>query len=179
MENLLDIDLISFAKTKTNSKVTTNYLMTHKSKRIKFNLKSVAIPFGFEKFNGHVILNAEINLKKNNDNYNAYATISAFESSLKNLQTYDKCPTNLSSDINGKGYYPNLRQSEYGYIVRMYVIGSPKIYTILSGCEVTMTTNDIKKTIADIEMELGIIWITDNNYGYLWFLKEIHVLSSY
>jgi len=41
-----------------------------------------------------------------------------------------------------------------------------------------MTSNDIKKTIANVEMELGIVWITDNNYGYLWFLKEIQVLSS-
>ena len=159
--------------------MTTNYLLTHQSKRIKFSLKGITIPFGFEKFNGHTILNAEINTKKNNDSHNTHATIAGFEEEIKNLREKSSCPKDLKNDILGKGYYPNMRESEFGYIVRMYVFGSPKIYAMINGGEITMTSNDIKKTIANIEMELGILWITDNNYGYLWYLKEIQILSSF
>ena len=40
------------------------------------------------------------------------------------------------------------------------------------------TVLDIVKTRANIELELGTFWVNDNNYGFLWYVKRIEILSA-
>jgi hypothetical protein len=173
------LDTIYFVKTKTSiAKHINHYLVLHKSKKISFMLKNIKLPFGYETFNNHTILNIEINPKKNNYHYNMYVLLSGIEKTIQDLQTTEKISSGLKNDIDGKGYYPNMRESKEGYIVRSYVMCPPKIYAKIGTYEMSLTPADIKNTIANVIIELGIIWITDHNYGILWALKEIHVVSS-
>jgi len=173
------LDTIYFVKTKTPiAKHINHYLVLHKSKKISFMLKNIKLPFGYETFNSHTILNIEINPKKNNYHYNMYVLLSGIEKTIQDLQTTENISSSLKSDIDGKGYYPNMRESKEGYIVRSYVMSPPKIYAKIGTYEMSLTPADIKNTIANVIIELGIIWITDHNYGILWALKEIHVVSS-
>lgn len=173
------LDTIYFVKTKTPiAKHINHYLVLHKSKKISFMLKNIKLPFGYETFNSHTILNIEINPKKNNYHYNMYVLLSGIEKTIQDLQTTENILSSLKSDIDGKGYYPNMRESKEGYIVRSYVMSPPKIYAKIGTYEMSLTPADIKNTIANVIIELGIIWITDHNYGILWALKDIHVISS-
>ena len=173
------LDTIYFVKAKTAvNKQTIHYLVLHKSKKISFMLKNVKLPFGYETFNNHTILNIEINPKKSNDHYNMYVLLHGIEKTIQDLQTTQKIVSTLKSDIDGKGYYPNMRESKDGYIVRSYVMSPPKIHAKIGNYEMSLTPADIKNTVSNVVIELGIIWITDHNYGILWALKEIHVVSS-
>ena len=56
-----------------------------------------------------------------------------------------------------------------------------KIYKVccnINGFTSTMTLNDIKNTVANVELEFGTLWITDNNYGIIWTIKKIEVLYN-
>ncbi len=174
--NELEFKNLTFKKTKNSAKKILNYLVLSQKKKIKIILKSVLIPFGYEFFNGHNILNVEINPNKNNEHYNMYVCINRFEDIFKILYDSDYCPENLKQDIENKGYYNNMRESKEGYIIRCYVIGMPKIYTKNGGNEILLTHKDVKNTVSNIEIDFGILWISENNYGILWYIKEIEII---
>lgn len=172
-------DSIYFTKVKkSNTKDTIHYLALHKDKKIKFTIKKAKIPFGYEAFNNHTILNIEINPKKNNDHYNIYTTLSNVEKIIKELPFNKYSSEVLKADLEGKGYYPNMRESTNGYIIRTYVMSPPNIYAKVGNYEMAMTSSDIKNTISTVIIELGIVWITDHNYGILWALKDIEINNS-
>jgi len=167
---------LNFKKTKENSEgYVKNYAIISKDNtRVKVSLKKIQIPFGYEDFNGRKILNIEINPKKNNDHHNIKSLIKEFENEFvdqKNIYN-----TELKEDIMGKGYYNNMRSSKGGYIIRCFVFGSPEIYSNVGNFKSLMTSKDIVKTVSNVEIELGTLWITENNYGFSWYIKKIEIL---
>lgn len=157
-----------------------SYIPLSKSnQKITITLKNVIIPFGVENYNGKNIINLELNTKKSNKTYNAYATIATFEESLNLLHDNKNIINEFKESITGKSYYPNMRQSKDGYIIRSHIFGQPKISTNFLGQLMSATLNDIKKTFANVVLELGSIWVTDNNYGINWYVREIEILCSF
>lgn len=181
---LLDLDTkkIIFKKLKENNDIA-NYLMLNENKKKPvIYLEKVYIPFGVEKYNGKSIVNIEINPKKNNIHYNYYSIITEFEEEFKKKDTitYKK----LLTDIENKGYYPNIRESKSGYIIRSNIFTIPEIYCKITGKDKTqsikqkMNIKDINKVKANIELELGSLWVNQNNYGIMWYVKKIEVLYA-
>ena len=180
----LQLNKLNFKKVKDKSEIK-NYIMSDKNDNTKpkIMLEKVNIPFGVEKYNGNNILNIEIDPKKNNIHYNYHAVISGFENELAKIENFkDK---KLTSDITGKGYYPNIRDSKEGYILRSYIFTVPEVYSMVSGRDKTikniknkMSLLDVEKVKANVELELGSLWINDNNYGFIWYIKKIEVLYS-
>lgn len=187
-DNLLNLNLsdIKFKKSKEVVKDKDHliyYIMTDKNKkRLSVYLTDIQIPFGPEKYNDKIILNIEINPKKNNIHYNYKAIISGFESEFSNKEnfTYGK----LLKDIEGKGYYPNIRESKEGFIIRTYIITEPEVFSMTVGKNKSikfknkLSIKDTVKVVANVKLELGPLWINDNNYGLLWYVKQIEVLYS-
>lgn len=181
--DLIEIDLnkLKFKKLKTKTDVT-NYLITNfENKKHTIILEDIDIPFGVETYEKKHILNIEINPKKNNQQYNYFAIISHFEKELASSENikYEK----LARDIEGKGYYPNMRESKGGYIIRTHIFNTPEVFAMVSGKDKSIknikdkrSMLDVTKIRANVELELGTFWVNDNNYGYLWYVKQIEVL---
>lgn len=178
LQNLSVKDL-NFKKTKEKmSEHKKNYIITSKKgERIKIIINKGIIPFGYESYNGTNVLNIEINPELGNDHYNIFSYIQSFESEFvekNNIQC-----NQVNNDIEGKEYYLNMKKSKGGYIIRSYVFGNPEIFININKFKTLLTSNDIKKTIANIELALGTLWINDNNYGFLWYVRKIEVLHNY
>jgi len=144
-------------------------------------LENINIPFGVETYEKKNIVNIEIVPKRNNLQYNYYAIISHFEKEMtdKNNFKYEK----LSRDIENKGYYPNMRESKQGYILRTHIFNTPEVFSMVSGKNKNIKDIKDKRSLLDIggvranvEIELGTLWVTENNYGYLWYIKKIEIL---
>jgi hypothetical protein len=170
MTDLLDVNIknIKFKKSSEKSKeYKINYILTYNNKKPIIRLENVHIPFGCETYNGKQIINIEINSKKKH--YNEYAIINGFENQLANISNY------LDKDVI---HYIENKESKLGHIIRTHVFFTPEIFCNIGGFKSTMTTNDIKNTMTNVDLELGTFWITDNNYGITWTIKKIEVLRS-
>ena len=182
MESLNDLSLKNLKFTKTKDKVgeyRKNYIITSikTSTQIQITLNDVTIPFGVEKYGSASILNVEISPKKNNEHYNIHAIINSFESEFTNLDLIkDKV---LKTELEDKGYYQNMRESKDGYIIRTHVLSMPEIYIMMGKFKNILTISDIKKTKANVILNLSLLWINENNYGIIWRIKEIEVLYNY
>jgi hypothetical protein len=177
--NQLSIKNLLFKKIKDKvGEYRKNYILLNSlGEKIKITLNNVTIPFGIEKYNSTNILNIEISPKKSNDHYNINAIITAFESELSNIELIrDK---ELKKELEDKGYYQNIRESKDGYIIRCHVLHMPEIFMMIGKFKNLLTMSDVKKTKATVELELSLMWINDNNYGIIWSIKNIEILTSY
>lgn len=174
----LSVKKLKFKKTKDCIGAhTKNYAITNfKNERIKITIQNVNIPFGYEDYEKKKILNIEINPKKYNDHHNIKSLISEFENEFSDSNNF--YGSELKNDVSGKGYYNNMRDSKGGAIIRCLIFGSPEIYTYMGKFKTMMTSKDIPKTICNVEIELGTMWITENNYGISWYVKKIEILHS-
>lgn len=183
--DILDLNLanLKFKKIKEKTEVT-NYIITNfQDHKHTIILEGVDIPFGVETYEKKSILNIEIDPKKNNKHHNYKAVISGFESELTKKENikYEK----LSKDIENKGYYPNIRESKGGYILRCHIFTVPEVFAMVSGKDKTIknikdkrSMLDVTKIKANVELELGSLWTNENNYGFLWYVKKIQILHS-
>lgn len=166
-------DELIFMKTKSK-KDKINYLILDKNKKkIKIHLKNVQIPFGFESYNNLQVLNIEILPQKSNDHFNIKALVSSFEDEFKN---------NKISFIGSREYYPNIRENKEknGNLIRSYVYKSPEIFcNTKENFKIFLTSNNIIRSRSNVELELGTLWMTDNNYGIIWNVKSIEFLNNY
>lgn len=181
--NLLEMKFKKSKEVEINSEHLIYYTIIDKNKkRPSIYLNSVNIPFGPEKYNNKYILNIEINPSKSNIHYNYKAIISGFEAEFGKKENfhYEK----LLKDIEGKGYYPNLRDSKEGVIIRSYIFTEPEVFSMMSGKDKTikfknkLSLKDANKVVANVKLELGQLWINENNYGIIWYVREIEVLYS-
>jgi hypothetical protein len=174
----MNVKNLIFKKTKTDIiEHKKNYvLLGSDGNKITLIIKKCLLPFGYETFNNKYILNIEITPKKDNEHHNIFAQIDTFEKEfIEQINIKNK---EICEDIEGKGYYPNMRKSKCGYIIRSYIFGNPEIYTMIGNFKNKLTSIDIKNTVSNIELELGTFWITDNNYGIIWYVKKIEVLYN-
>lgn len=172
----IDLDFIKFFK--TNSKNKLNYVITYKNNKITLNIKKITIPFGVEKYNNQSILNIEITPNNSNSHYNIYQNIKRLENKIRDLSEDKFCSNELKNDIIDKEYHKNIKKRENSYLIRTYLFGSPKIFRNIDGFEVDLSLENIKKTISNVELELGILWINQEEYGLLWYIKKIEVLHD-
>lgn len=182
---ILDLQLknLLFKKVKDKTEVKSYIIKKKEGGKQTIILKNVNIPFGPEKYNNNTVLNIEIDPKKNNVHHNYHAVISGFEKELANRDNFwDK---KLLLDTENKGYYPNMRESKEGYILRAYIFTEPEVFSMVSGRDKTvknirnkMSMRDVEKIKGNVEIELGSLWVNDNNYGFIWYVKKIQVLYS-
>ena len=173
----IDINYIKFFKTK--SKAKTNYIITYNDKKIKLKIKNCIIPFGVENYNNQSIVNIDINPTRSNSHFNIYKDIKSLEKYIENICESKYCPRDLKKDIDEREYHKNIKKRESGgYLIRTYIIGAPEISKTVNGMEFPLSSTNIKKTISNVELELGILWINNENYGILWYVKKIEVLSD-
>jgi hypothetical protein len=180
--DMIEYNKIYFVRSNTKDKEKHNYVVMYEmpsgtSERISFDLTNAKIPFGYEPFGRQTVLNVEINENSTNNSYNQYAQITGLEEMFKNISSHPQYQF-LKQHIESKQYYPNMRESKEGHIVRCYVMGHPKIYSLMKGKEISMDSRDLKMSYANVKIELALLWINDNNYGILWYVKEIRILSS-
>lgn len=174
---IIKLDDLNFIKTKSKNRNLLSYIITNKLKKIEINLENIYIPFGIENFNDRSIVNIEINPKIDNYHYNIFAHINAFEKSIGDLHNSKNIGFGLKCDISNKGYYPNIRESKSGYIMRSYINTDAKIHGMINNVNTQLSVQNIKQTISNVKLELGILWINDNNFGILWHLKEIEIIK--
>ncbi len=184
--DFLSLKNIKFIKTKNtanykqskNSDVyKKNYSIVDKfGKKIILKLKNIFIPFGYELYNGQCILNLKINHTINNEIHNVFSQLLTFENELNNCSSFDD--NDIMNDIENKGYYLNLKKiDDTSSMLRTHIFSSPDIYAIIGNKKFPIAQNDIKQKFANIEIELGTFWITDNNYGTLWYTKNIQIIK--
>ena len=161
---------------------------TSYNKRKSISLRNIYIPFGVEFYNNNSIINIELRRHTCNEHHNYYSEISAFESDMDNKDILNNICTkgDIQSDIIGKGYYPNIRDSKLGHIIRAHISTTPEVYEMVCGRDKKLknikdrrNVSDIKNIKANVTIELGTLWISDNNYGYMWILKSVEILQTY
>lgn len=178
MDNL-SVKNLQFKKTSDKlheSGHKSNYFVLLNGLKVSIKIDNVYIPFGYELYNNRTVLNIEINPKKSNEHSNIYSYISSFENEfadVKNIKSKE-----MLHDIDGKEYYHNMRKSKGGYIIRTYVYGMPEIYMMIGKFKNLITSSSIKNTISNIELYIGTVWITDTDYGFVWYIKNIEVVKS-
>jgi hypothetical protein len=172
---------IIFAKTKytTNYKKVNdtskkNYGLTDKkNQKIKIQLNNVFIPFGMELYNSHSILNIKLMPTKYNEHNNIVSSLLQFDSELTDVKNFTD--TDIVNDIENKGYYPNIKKDCDDYLLRLHIYGSPEIYATRMQRKFPVAPSDIKGKLANVEIEISTLWVTDNNYGYVWTLKSVEI----
>lgn len=186
MNDILDLELskLIFVKAKTaqkkdNTEKESYIALTKDNKKKYIELNGITIPFGVENYQNKNIINIEINTKKNNKFHNTYSILSSFENELKTLRDNKICSNELKNSLQDKEYYPNMRESKCGQIIRTQLFGQPIITTQFIGQKMSAPISNIKKSIANVKLELGGLWITESNYGISWYIKEIEIQYNY
>lgn len=153
-----------------------NYnILNENNNKIYFELKNIKIPFGIESYNNQQILNIAINPNNNNDHYNYLTNFKNFENNLINLDIIDN---EILSETKEKKYHCFLKQNAdyHNYTIRTHILGSTNIYTLFNGKKFPTRESDIKNKNANILIEIGTFWITDETYGILLNTKEIIII---
>lgn len=183
MDNIDIIDTSKFYFTKnkykniykkTNAEIfKKNYPITDINKnRLSFEIKNSKSTFGIEEYNKQKILNIIIDPNKNNEHYNLFVSLKKLEEELSKSKIKD---TEIANEIENKKYYSILKYNanNNNYFLRTYILGTPNIYTIINGKKFSVLESDIKNKNINLKLEFGTLWITDNDYGILIYLKDI------
>lgn len=180
MSSALSLPSVSDIEFIKSSKLNGNFKPLYDGKKINLTLKSVNIPFGPEKYEGRTILNIEIPTIKNHKMstyyYNTQVCLERFDNEFS-----DKLNIH-GIDLGERTYIRNYRESEKGYIIRTYM-KNPELYTTsipnLFGEEKTyVSPKDLKRTVSNVELELGVLWTTATHYGIVWYVKSVEVLYT-
>jgi hypothetical protein len=146
---------------------------------IKFTLNNVFLKFGIEKYNNNHILNIYVNKNDDNNEYNKIIDIVGIESKVKNTQK--SIIDSRRYNIEGKGYKSSLTDiKEYGKditSVRTYMNHNAEILFPGAFCSVGFDS-DISGYIADIEITVKNVWITDNNFGLIIYTDKIKLIKK-
>lgn len=145
------------------------------TQQIKMTLNNVFLPFGTEKYNDKNIINLELE-KLNNTHNNYISIISSIEEKIKNK--------NIDLDINclqhltNKIFFPTLKTSKLGYLLRTHLLSSTNIYILKKNNDkLIIDGSNLTNATCDISLLLKGIWITDANYGLYWEIQSIRVAS--
>ena len=179
MEDIKDIQFVltkntvSYKKTNNDSVEKKNYGIVNKNnERITFILNNVFIPFGFEIYNKNEILNIELKHKQNNDHHNIYVFLLNLEKNIKNAI---KSNFFVNNDIKSKIFHSTLKEKDNNVLVRSYSFGKKEIFKKINTKK--FPTNDIKGKRVNVEIEIRTLWITCEEYGILYNIKNIEVLN--
>lgn len=176
------MNVINFMKSKNlanykqqqNGIYKKNFLIVdNDNKRISFDISNVQTPFGIEFYNNQKILNIIIDPNKNNQHYNLINNLKNLESDFTNCNIKDK---NILTDIHNKKYYSVIKYNSINnnYTLRTHIIGNPFIYTTINNKKFPVSENDIKNKNLNVKLEIASMWITDNQFGFLIYIKEIY-----
>ena len=166
----MDNNNLNFIKMK-HSKLDKYVICDNNNKKINMVLEEVYVPFGIEKWNKMFVLNMEINPNKNNTQYNICATMKSYDKMLE-----EKITKHFGDNVINKTYYSFLKESKYGYILRSHIHGYPKIYKMINGSDIKLTSADILKENVKATLILSSLWFTDDAYGVTWDIDNIELL---
>lgn len=179
----LDLDMKKLKFIKSKDSIEKNFrtycIISEDGTKPVAKLNNIFIPFGCEIYNNKTILNIEINPEKNNDHHNILSLMMAFEKEFSTA-----LPEIIP--VDNTEYYSNIKESKCGYMLRCSMFGNTEIFTTINTgkgkmkrkTKILLTSKDIVKSISNIEMELGTMWISDKNYGFTWCIKKIEVVSN-
>lgn len=138
------------------------------TKKIKFELNGVVIPFGVEIYNSKEIVNVEIQ-PKDNVQYNYISEIESLENKIKESKL---------QVLKDKNFIPTFKESKYGKILRTHLISDPEIYIkTKNDSKMTLAKTNIKNTISNVKLSLKGIWLKDDSYGLYWSLSECEIIK--
>ncbi len=178
----IDISEINFVKIKNsinykqqkNGKYKKNFLiLDNENKKISFEINNIKTPFGIENYNEQKILNIIIDPNKYNQHHNLIININKLESDLNNKKFTNKI---IDIDIKDKKYHSILKYNpnNNNYILRTHIIGIPNIYTTINNKKFIVSEDDIKDKNLNVQLEISSMWITDDQFGFLFYAKEMY-----
>ena len=142
---------------------------TNKAYRIfcnneKFKIKSCActLPFGFEKFNGKIIANLEIDIS-NNESYNYVTSIKNIDKNFEKKQVFGS--EQYKNEIQNLYFISSIKERQNNKVHHRCHIKNPKTFPI------SFLELKDKKFTADIE--LSNVWINGDTYGIVWMIENI------
>ena len=152
-------------------------------KRIALQNLDCSDPFGIEIGENHIrkfmriynkneILNIELKHKQNNDHHNIYVFLLNLEKNIKNAI---KSNFFVNNDIKSKIFHSTLKEKDNNVLVRSYSFGKKEIFKKINTKK--FPTNDIKGKRVNVEIEIRTLWITCEEYGILYNIKNIEVLN--
>lgn len=175
-------DNISIIKSRNNYDICKiNGLGSNKVIMSAYKLK---IPFDIELYNSKYIINFELTDKNNNkDILNLYESIKQIENYFanfeKNADNKNLIHTNLLNEIKNKQFISCIkpRPGKFDSLLRVHLRSKGK--TIINefnknenGKIVKIMPHEIKDMMADIEIEIGSLWISKMSYGLTLYLNK-------
>jgi hypothetical protein len=139
------------------------------NKKILMQLKNVVMPFGLEKYKSSNILNINIDSEINDEHIIYYNLINSLENELKHLV--------IDKTFENKKYSCCLKKTINGFILRTHIYKKPDIYIMLGKYKNSLTFAELKKSTANIDIELSLVWLFDDKYGILWTVKNIEIIN--
>lgn len=139
------------------------------NKKIILNLQNIIIPFGVENYKSSKILNIDIDVKKNEEHLLYFNMINELENELR---THFIDPL-----FEHKKYVSCLKEHTNGFTLRTHIYTKPEIYIMLGKYKNSLSFSELKRSIANIDIELSLVWLFDDKYGIVWTVKNIEVLN--
>ena len=147
--------------------------MTNNNDAITFKIMNALFPFGIEEYKGKRILNCEISIDKNST-YNILADLNSIELMVKKHE-FNNAPINVIQSVREKGFMPAIKKSLNGTIIRTH-ISSPDIYILKkNGDKMFIDEINLKGATGIITLTLNGIWLTEDNFGLLFMIKDIQI----
>ena len=161
---------------KTNDKNYT--LFNENNKEFNYTLKNVYLKFGIEKYNDNNILNIFFDKEKseNNENYNSFSEICSIISKVSKI-TENKFDA-VRYNCDGKGFQSPIKNEDDQYTeIRTYLSKNVDIFykDMLGSLNINV---DISKSFANVDLCIKTLWITENNFGVIIYVKKIELLKK-
>lgn len=171
---------IIFIKSKKNY---TIYIKNFKDFN-KLRLKSprMFVPFGIELYNHNNIINLEFfDYNKSNEMHNFYSYLQQIDKFFINMRyegfvkhfEYEQSK-DISNIIKNKSYIPCIRArgDNYNPLLRVYIKAKKNniITAFYKGSDI-VNPNKIKNEFGNFTIELGFLWVANDQYGLTWYLN--------
>jgi hypothetical protein len=180
----MDISNIDYSKLLLVSE-KKGYRFAYNFSKFKIKTPVCLMPFGLETYNNKEIINIELSNATNEQiNFNAtvrmldklYQQFSNKQIQENNVFPFINLPAGFAKEVSNMEYSPCIKPSLLGSIIRCHVKPNINVIKKVNGTNVICSKNDLKKSNAIIELELGNIWIHNNKYGLIWYINNIEIL---
>ena len=145
-----------------------------KNKLINFKTVKLNIPFGVEFYNSKYILNIEY--LNNNFSHNQLIEIRKIEKYFEEIKETN-ISLHLKEDLENKVFCSSLNKRKDSFLFRTHLkVQKKNVISEFKKKNKLINYNNLKKNQGYFEIELKSLWISKDQYGLVWIIKNGEII---